>query len=68
MHNDDDLDLLLNEALTTYAEPAIGLEQRILDHIEETGNRVVPFEAAPLAGLGRSSSPGSLHPSVLCSA
>ena len=44
MHNDDDLDLLLNEALTTYAEPAIGLEQRILDHIEETGTESSPLK------------------------
>ena len=44
MPDQDDLDLLLNEALTTYAEPAIGLEQRILDHIEETGTESSPLK------------------------
>jgi hypothetical protein len=37
MHNDDALDLLLNEALTTYAEPAAGLEQRIIARVERVG-------------------------------
>ena len=37
MHDDDDLDLFLNEALTTYAEPAAGLEQRIIARVEGVG-------------------------------
>ena len=42
MHNDDLLDLLLNEALTTYAEPAAGLEQRIIARIEDMGRESTP--------------------------